>query len=339
MTICTTAAIAQEPSEESTATTVTDLLDINVRARADWQNLWQDGHTDDSNSGFEGKYLMLRVDGRIVSGLTYSWRQRFNKTAFDGAFFDATDWLNITYSNSGFDASAGKLIVAIGGWEYDRNPVDLYSTSLFWMNVACYQWGVQGGWQFTPTDHLTAQVTQSMFHSSSNRNMYGYNLLWRGHHGWWKPLYSVNLTEYDKGHYINYITLGNHFDFPYNIELEADLMNRASRHQRFLLSDCSVIAELAWRPHPAWRIHGKYTYDVNHSGNWSDLYVINETELNMAGGGVEYYPLRKKRMALRLHANCYTSWGRNTNDLDLMQNKSLILDFGVSWEMDVLRLK
>lgn len=316
----------------------TDLLDINVRARVDWQNTWRESHTDNENSGFEGKYLMMRLDGRIVDGLTYSWRQRFNKAAFDGSFFDATDWVYVSYATHGFDFTAGKQAVAIGGWEYDRNPVDLYSTGVFWQNVACWQMGVSAGWQFTDNDHLQFQASQSMFHTGENKNMYGYSLLWRARHGLWQPIWSVNLTEYAKGKYINYIMLGNRFDYR-NVALEFDLMNRYAGGQAFLLRDCSLVADISWRISPAWKVHGKYTYDANKAHNGADSFVLEGTELNMAGAGVEYYPLRKKRTSLRLHANCYWSWGKNANAADIMQSKTTVLDCGVTWDMNLLKLK
>lgn len=316
----------------------TDLLDINVRARVDWQNTWRDSSTDDSDSGFKGKYLMMRLDGRIVDGLTYSWRQRFNKAAFDSSFFDATDWVYVTYETAGFDFTAGKQAVAIGGWEYDRNPVDLYSTGVFWNNVACWQLGASAGYRFSPSDHLQFQASQSMFHTKENRNMYGYSLLWRGTHGLWQPIWSVNLTEYLPGKYINYIMLGNRFDCG-PVALEFDLMNRYASGQAFLLRDCSVVADLSWRINPAWKVHGKYTYDVNNTHNGADMFVLPGTELSMAGGGVEYYPLRKKRTSLRLHANCYWSWGKNANPSDVMQSKTTVLDMGVTWDMNLLKLK
>ena len=331
-------ASAVETPESASDHRTTDLLDITVRARVDWQNEWQDSETVDDNSGFEGKYLLMRLDGRIVDGLTYSWRQRFNKAAFDGNFFDATDWVYINYDNGLFSFRAGKDAVAIGGWEYDRNPVDLYSTSVFWNNVACWQMGASAGVHITPKDHLRFQVSQSMFHTSENRNMYGYSLMWSGQHGIWQALWSLNTTEYTPGRYINYISLGDRFDYG-PVALEFDFMNRAASHQAFFFKDCSVVADLSWRINPAWKIHGKYTYDVNKSGTGADRFVHDGTELNMAGAGVEFYPLRKKRTSLRLHANCYTSWGHNANPADVMQAKTTMLDCGVTWDMDLLKLK
>ncbi len=50
------------------------------------------------------------------------------------------------------------------------------------------------------------------------------------------------------------------------------------------------MAELAFKPSDRWRVHAKYTYDVNHADNGADLIVAQGTELSMAGAGVEFYP-------------------------------------------------
>ena len=118
-------ASAVETPESASDHRTTDLLDITVRARVDWQNEWQDSETVDDNSGFEGKYLLMRLDGRIVDGLTYSWRQRFNKAAFDGNFFDATDWVYINYDNGLFSFRAGK---DAGRWARARECISLPRT-------------------------------------------------------------------------------------------------------------------------------------------------------------------------------------------------------------------
>ena len=101
--LCSAAiASAQEAGSTVSQDSKTELLNVDVKARADWQGLWDDGNTNDANTGFEGKYLMLKLDGEIVPGLKYAWRQRFNKSVVDGNFFDATDWINLTYSTHNF---------------------------------------------------------------------------------------------------------------------------------------------------------------------------------------------------------------------------------------------
>ncbi|MCM1482960.1 MAG: OprO/OprP family phosphate-selective porin [Muribaculaceae bacterium] len=323
-------AAAQEPA--------TDLVKVSAEVRLDYQRDYLDGKTVKDNTGFEGKFLNLQLDGNITPELSYSWRQRLNKNHDDRTFFDATDWVYLTYGVDRWAFSAGKQVVSIGGWEYDRAPIDLYSCSVFWNNIPCYQLGASAAYSITPEHSLKFQVTQSPFFTKSNRDMYGYNLFWQGKAGIYSSLWSANLMEYAEGRYISYIALGNRFTVD-RVSLELDVMNRASSHQAFLLKDCSVMGELKYRPSAHVALHAKATYDVNHSGTAADLTVLNGTELTMAGAGIEYYPLVKHNQSLRLHANCYYSWGKNTNTADVMQNKSLMVDVGIKWHMDIFSLK
>lgn len=328
-----TPVVASGQTTPSNSVVTTDLISVSTAVRADWQHETVGVHTDDANSGFEGKYFLLRVEGEIIPGLTYAWRQRMNKATFDGRFFDSTDWLYVAYAYDGWRFSGGKEVVAVGGFEYDRNPVGLYSTSLFWQNISCFQFGAGVGYMLGKSDQLTFQVAQSPFFTSDRRNMYAWSVLWIGDHGWYKSLWSANMMEYLPDKYISYLALGNRFELG-NFVLELDLMNRAAARQRFLFSDCSVMAELAWKPAERWRIHTKYTYDVNRSDNKADMVVLNGTELSMAGGGIEFAPLKKRLTSLNLHAAAYYAWGRNANPEDIMQRHSLMVSAGVTWEMD-----
>jgi len=314
------------------------LLNIRVDTRIDYQRDWNDWHTVKDNTGFEGKYLNIRIDGSIIPNLTYSIRQRLNKEHKDRTFFDATDWVYLNYDLERWSFAGGKQVVCIGGFEYDRAPIDLYGCSVFWNNIPCYEIGASVGFHFTKNDKLSFQFCESPFYTKKDRDMYGYSLMWNGNHGFFNALYSINLFEYLPGKYINYIALGNKFTFD-KVSLELDLMNRASSHQSYLFKDCSVMAEIAYCPTERWKIHGKYTYDVNRSGTDADFTVLNGTELNMIGGGVEFYPLKNKKTSLRVHANMYYAWGKNTNTGDVMQNKTCLFSVGVKWDMNLLSLK
>lgn len=315
-----------------------EILKIDVQARVDWQLDNVDSHTINSNTGFEAKYLGFRIDGQIVPGLTYSWRQRLSKVLTDGAFLNATDWIYLNYKLDRWNFQAGKQVVAIGGWEYDHHPIDLLGASVFCNNIPCYDLGASVGYDVTSSDRLTLQVTQSPFFTKENRNLYSYNIMWTGKHGIFTPIWSANMVEYDKGRYISYLALGNRFDVE-NVSLELDLMNRAASGQTYFFKDCSLMAELGWKPADRWRIHGKYTYDVNHARKNADYAVTPGTELSMIGGGLEFYPLRKQRTDLRLHAACYYSWGKNGNAADLMQDKTVFFNVGLTWRMNVFTLR
>lgn len=315
-----------------------ELLRFNTEARIDFQ--WDDidGHTDNSQTGFKARYLVFQADGRIVPGLTYSWRQRLNRAHKDEGFFDATDWIYLNYDLKKWHFQAGKEVVAIGGWEYDRAPINLFGCSLFWNNIPCYELGVSAGYDITANDRLTAQITQSPFFTPDNRNMYAYNIMWNGSHGIFEAIYSANVIEYAKGHYINYIAFGNKFKFTPQWTLEVDVMNRAAAHQSVLFKDCSVMAEASYMPNDKWRIHLKGTYDVNKSGTDADATVLDGTDLGMIGGGAEFWPLRKGRHELRLHANAYYSFGKNTNPNDLMQKNTFFMSVGLTWNMNLLNI-
>lgn len=330
-----TSSSALSLSEENKDNT---LLNVSGQVRFDYQHTDYDGETSDPNTGFMGRYFLVKFDGTITPGLTYSWRHRLNSPAHDNKFFDMADWIYVRYDYNKWSFSGGKEVVAIGGWEYDSNPINLFGTSVFWNNIGCFQFGVTAGYNITPADRLSFQISESPFFTTDNRNLYSYNLMWQANHGIFSPLWSVNMAEYSPGHYINYISLGNRITAG-KWEVELDLLNRAAAHQTFLFKDCSVVTNIAYCPTSAWRIHGKFTYDVNHSGTDADLCVLNGTELKMAGGGVEFYPIKKDRMALRAHATAYYSWGHNVNENNLMQNKTLLIAVGLTWRMDFFTLK
>lgn len=315
-----------------------EIVRLDVDTRIDYQRDWNDGKTVDSNSGFEGKYLVFRVDGNITDNISYSWRQRLNKNHNDGSFFDATDWVCINYTADRWTFSGGKQVVAIGGWEYDRAPIDLYGCSVFWNNIPCYQIGASASYSLSSADRLMFQFCESPFFRTDNRDMYAYNLLWSSTHGLYSSLWSANLIEYSPDRYISYLALGNRFDFG-KLNLEVDIMNRAASRQAFFFKDWSVMAELSYRPTAKWNIHLKTTYDRNATSTDADLCVISGTKMTMVGGGVEFFPLATSRHTLRLHANCYYSTGTNANHADVMQDKTTILDFGVKWTMNILSLK
>ena len=324
--ICTINIVAQD-----------DILDLKVELRADYQREYINGKTIDDNSGFKGKYLNIAMSGNINDHFSYSIRHRLNKTSFDSSFFDATDWAWIAYTLNNWEISAGKQVVAIGGYEYDRAPIDLYFCSEFWNNVACYQFGVSGGYTFNNgNDKIIAQFCQSPFRNLHG-DMYAYNLIWYGNHGIFSGIYSANLIEYAPGRFINYLSLGNKLSYE-NVSFEFDFMNRATSHQTFLFKDVTLIGELAWKPIKQLNVFGKVSYDVNNTNN-NDFYVLPGTEMTRIGGGIEYFPFVNDKHEIRIHADyCYTM-GTNTNSESSLHNNHSYFDVGLTWKFDIIKLK
>jgi len=316
-------------------------LDVKLGARVDWQQQWTAGSIDNENSGFNGNCLVLWVDGNINRHFKYSWRQRLEKTIEKGSsFFDGTDWVNVSYMpNEQWTFSGGKEVVAIGGFEYDRSPLDLFTCGEYLASIPCYQFGISATYTLPGgLDSFTAQVSQSPWsQQTGNKNMYGYNLLWKGKHGLFSALYSLNILEYARGKYISYISLGNRLDYR-NLTLELDLINRAASHQTYLFKDFSMTAELAWHPGSRWRVYAKTAYDVNRSGTDADYCVLDGTEIWLFGAGIEYHPFITNKHDLRLHGTFFHTHGTNANPDGMLPGRTNILNIGLAWKFDILHI-
>lgn len=318
-----------------------DVFRLETEVRVDYMQEYQTGSKIHDVSGFKGKYLNFRMDGRIAEGLTYSWRHRLIKPQQNSSFFDATDWAVVNYDIDRWTFSAGKQVVGIGGFEYDKAPIDCYMNSEYWNNIACYQFGVSVSYAVGGKgDNLMFQFCESPFRRNTmnpeGRELFAYNLMWTGRHDFFSSLYSLNMIEYMPGKFINYVALGNRFTFG-NVVLELDLMNRAVSVDDFLGKDMSVMADLHWSPLKRLDIFAKFTYDVNRSSKPGDLCVAPGTDIIRVGGGLEYYPLKSTRN-LRLHLNCCYTDGQCAAE-GVLRPRQTIIDAGVTWRMKLLDLK
>ena len=324
------------------------VVNLQLETRMDYQREYLDGDAVLPNSGFKGKYLNVMLNGTIDEHWSYSFRQRLNKTHADATFFDATDWVHITYTpNDNWSFNAGKQVVGIGGYEYDRAPMDFYFGSEYWYSMACYQWGVSAKYNLgtESDDVLNLQITQSPFRDYDFNplpgldnvlkypSMLSYNLMWTGSYGCLDILHSVNMLEYLPGKFVNFIALGHQLYMGY-FTLQLDWMNRAALND-FGFDDFSVMADLSWSASEKLNVFGKVTYDVNKD-NAADLCVSPDTELTRVGAGVEYFPIEGSRN-VRLHGTYSYAWGENGNPAGTVWNNHSFVSLGVTWKMDILK--
>ena len=310
-------------------------VNLRMEARGDLQYENIAGQTLDGTTGFRGKQFNLRLNGNINDSWSYVYRQRMGKPNGDASYFDAVDHINLTYATGAWSFTGGKQTVAVGGYEYDRAPIDFYFGSEYWYNMACYQWGVNAKYNFDTesNDALMLQVVQSSFRGV-NPNMYAYSLLWSGSYGCLDVLHSVNMMEYMPGKFVNFIALGHQFRLDC-FTLQLDWMNRADM-SNFGFDDFSVMADLLWSASEKLNVFGKVTYDVNKD-NMADYCVFAGTEVTRVGAGIEYFPIEGSR-DVRLHAGYSYSWGVNTNSIEgaVWDNHSF-LTIGATWKMDILK--
>lgn len=320
------------------------LISFNAEARLDWQYAGTDGDTNRAQTGFIGKYIALGAHGTLAKGLTYNWRQRFSRTPKDHTFWDQTDFLDINYKFGKWNIGAGKQVVLIGGYEYDRAPVNLMCPNIFVTNVGCYQFGVSGGVQLTPGDRLLFQISQSPYADATDRNMYAFNLMWRGAHSLsdhlrLETVWSLNEMEFEKGHYCNFVALGNKLVINERVTVLLDAITRTYPNNNFFKNN-TFMAELSYNLSPAWKFTGKVSYDCNMGRNKTKkTEIARGSEMTMAGVVAEWYPIRNSRHTLRAHAAAFYSVGKNMNPAELMQDKTLYASVGLTWHMNFLNVK
>ena len=321
--VCVLTANAQENNH----------VNLRMEARGDYQYENIDGYSMDAANGFRGKQFNLRLDGTINEAWSYSYRQRMGKPNNDASYFDAVDWINLTYTTGNWAFTGGKQVVAVGGYEYDRAPMDFYFGSEYWYNMACYQWGVSARYAFDTesSDALKFQIAQSSFRGI-NPSMLSYNLMWTCSYDWVDYLHSFNLMEYQPGKYVCFLALGYQFNMG-DFKLQLDFMDRYDV-KNFDFDDCSIMADLSWSASDKLNIFGKYSFDMN-DGNYADYCVLPGTELNRVGAGVEYFPIEGSR-DVRFHGAYSFAWGKNGNPYGSVWGDQSFLTLGVTWKMNIL---
>lgn len=314
---------------------------LEFEIRADYMQEYQYGRKVDTQSGFKGRYINFRLDGKINENFSYSYRQRLIYPISDMTLFDATDWATLTYSNRNWSLSAGKQVVGIGGFEYDYSPIDVHFASEFWNTIACYQFGASVTYSLDNSkDSFLLQFCESPFRrnalNTERKEMFAYNLMWMGRRDIYQSLYSVNMIEYLPGQFINYIVAGNQFTFN-NLEIRIDAMHRALCSAYEVGMDMSFIGEVYWNPVDRLNIFAKVSHDFNHSEKEGDLCIRPGTAITRIGGGIEFFPIKDSK-SVRLHMNCCYTFG-TIPTTGVLRPEQTIIDAGVTWKANLLNIK
>jgi hypothetical protein len=217
------------------ATKQTLLKNVSMIANMNfaYRNEFVDG--DYTQSRFRTEQFRLEIRGQITDKVYFRFRDRYTRAqtsesidnlsrSVDLAFlrFDLTDKFSI---------SAGKMCADWGAWEFDWNPIDIYEYSDIVEYADNFLTGV--GFTYTPSNRnqFTFQVLDSR--TKSFNELYGeqpnfteskaplaFVSNWRGSlfDGKVKTIWSYSLFNEaqdanGKGANMNYIALGNEFNF------------------------------------------------------------------------------------------------------------------------------
>ena len=320
---------------------------LSVEGRVDYDYFF-----NENESGLDGKFFNFEMKGTFLQDFSYRIRQRIDMTAGGSK----TDFMILSYhAGKNFSITAGRMPLAVGGWEYDLPPIDVYFASQFWNEFSCYDIGAQVEFHTTDGNHdIIFQVTNSTFNRYNAEgkfirlpNRYTYNLIWYGRMGAFSTSYSINMMEQNKGEYINYIALGNMFDFG-KLDFYVDFMNRGFFNQKdFLLGDFTVIGEVKYAFTDKFTAMVKGGYDRNKhgyydtSGVWPvpqafDMAVTPGVEYVFAGLGFEAYPYKGNKN-LRLHGLFALNSMANTLDMNNPESSPELTyqaQVGVTWRIN-----
>lgn len=320
-------------------------ISVKFDARFDWQSSFVH-HADakpDYASNFNGRYIMFMLDGNISPKFSYSLRYRMIHPNHENSWrgvFNATDWANLTYRpTKNWEITAGKMLVFYGSYEFDKNPLDVYMWSGWGGRVGCFQFGVLG--KYITNDgrnNILFQINNSPFADPLDLGaLYSYSVQWNGNFGVFNSLYSVNFFEYQPGRFVNYISLGNQFNFG-PVTFELDYMNRYGARGTHFLKDFSLIGKLNYNYNNRFNVFVKGGLDYNMAQDENtpteeviDMLVLPGERNVYYGAGIEFFPIKDSKN-VRIHAFWYS--GNNNLSVDGPQswNKHNV-GIGFKWRL------
>ncbi|MBR1784539.1 MAG: hypothetical protein IJ760_03755 [Bacteroidales bacterium] len=323
---------------------------FKLEARADAEVLSSD--RDDATAyGMRGRYFNLMVGGDLGEGFSYYFRQRLKAEPGSIKFFDNTDfmWLNYQLSDQ-WRVRLGKDAMAVGGYEYDAAPIDVYMESEYWNNFYCFQLGASVA--YTTADgrqSFVAQVTQSPYIQTRgyewNSGLLAYNFEWLGSIGQnVHTLFSTSMMQRDPGQkFVNLTVLGTQVAYG-RWDSYLDLM-----HQVLDADEWGKVWGVVWRCNyrlsPRWTLFAKFSHEENRSlvqdyslpGSWFnevDGLVPTSRVYSKAGLGVEFHP--KGMQNVRLHGYVAMLHEDNLDQpVGTADLNYLTCNLGFTWAVDV----
>lgn len=335
-------------------------LKLEVRADFDVIGEWRGVKTSDVSTlppqphdtalyGLNGKYFNLCLGGEFGKGFSYFFRQRIIANPGASSLFDNTDFLYLQYRfKERWAVRIGKEALAIGGFEYDASPIDVFYYTSFWGNVYCFQ--LAGHLSYTDKEgknKLILQVANSPYvhyagtGSEWKQGLLGYSLMWYGTFPHFQTIYSVNFFERKRGKFVNYISLGNKLQFGW-WSWYVDFQNRAFRFDRHFFDNFSVATRMDFKIKSV-NLFMKAGYDQNMIDEVCihDLSVEPKDPMMLPGYGklfyglgIEYRPV--KCPSVRLHA--FVNRSLLFPKYDGMETcGTLNGNIGITWNIDFLR--
>ena len=300
------------------------------------------------NLGIHGKYFNFMLGGDLGGNFSYYFKQRIVANPGTVTFFDNTDFLYLDYMpTQNWRLRFGKDAMALGGFEYDASPIDVYFPTNLWRNIYCFQLAFSGAYITNDGNHtFIAQVSNSPYINYNNLNydagLVAYNLYWAGNMGHFHTLWSTSMVEYKWNRYLNMTMLG--FKLIYDKwDIYLDFM-----HHALALDDWGknfgFVSCANYYFTDRFNIFIKGMYEQNKSSETLGSSVSLDHQLAAGhktaryGLGFEWFPSEQKNVRLHIYGcrmtDSYTDATTGKDVTDAAWNFNL----GATWTMDYHKL-
>lgn len=272
-----------------------------------------------TTTGFQADRLSLFAKGDINSKWSYSFFHNLHQTIEPTDILKATDKLFVGYTPSArWSFQLGKVPLAVGSWEFDASPIDVYYYSRLIDSYNAFQLGASCQYNFkNGKDAIMLQFARSALAAVGQYNRFSYNLMWLGNHGPAHFIYSFNAEQYDTG--FRYLAcLGTRVTFD-RFSAYVDFMGAHwSDYDSKLFQTLMACLRADWRIIPKLSLFAKFTADKDRNLYRGVRY----------GGGVEFFPLTGND-DLRIHIQVNRE---NSNE-----KKNTLASVGVKWRIHFYR--
>jgi len=322
---------------------------------------------------FKFDHIIVDLGGEVTSKLSYRYLQRLNKVSpvFTKENLPSSiDYAYLKYSFNGlFSMTAGKQALLIGGFEYNKYPVDVYDYSGISNYITCYLTGMQVAFTPVQNQEFSFQILNNRM--GTWREAIGtlqvglqlepptlplyYSLGWNSNYldNALQLRYAANITSPAKGKTLVMVSGGQMWQSgPFNIYIDAffqhseidylgGIRNLTISPENVVenVNYFSLLGELNYRIQPRWNILLKYFYN-NFSTYKSSIFLDKGNCLTSWNyqGGIEFYPMKDDNLHLFLIATF-----KNYRDPAVAQitapDNSFRISAGFIYRISVLSLK
>jgi len=310
-------------------------VDLSLHLRPAYHAQFDGTPMEFESGGFKFDHVMIDLGGQLTPKLSYRYLQRLNKVSpiFTKENLPSTiDYAYLIYAfNERFSMTAGKQALSIGGFEYNKYPVDVYDYSGISNLISCYLTGVQVAFAPTQNQEFSFQIVNNRMGTwqeaigtpqigleAPTLPLY-YSLGWNSSYldNALQLRYAANITSPAKGKTLIMVSGGQKWESgPFSVYIDAfyqhseidylgGIRNLTISPQNVVenVNYFSLLGEANYRFQPQWNILLKCFYD-NFSTYKSSIFLDKGNCLTSWNyqAGIEFYPNKDDNLHLFLIA-------------------------------------